>query len=180
MSQSLGRLVLLMNYHIRDATLQDFDIISEINQEALPYVSELDISEFSRLIELCEYSKVIESHNEVVAYVFALGKGLEIDEVEYNWFCENISDNFLYIDQVAVKSLWKGMGCGRLLYKDLESYAVVNKTTALVCEVNYKPLNQCSMDFHKSLGFSKITQIEARGMIVSLFEKRNLSTNNLQ
>lgn len=166
-----------MKLHVRNMVIKDFDSILEINQESIPNVFELDANEFSHLLELCEYSRVVEIQNETVGYIFVLGKSLKYDEREYNWFCENVIDEFLYIDQVAIGGKWKGMGCGKLLYNDLENYAVRNQINTLVCEVNYKPLNQGSMAFHQRLGFDELSQIEARGIYVSLLAKRGLREN---
>lgn len=152
----------------------DFESVYEINQESVPQVFDLDAGEFSLLLELCEYSKVAEIDNEVAGYLFVLGKGLKYDGDEYNWFCQNLSEKFLYIDQVAIAEKWKGMGCGTQLYKDLENYAVRNRINMLACEINYQPLNEVSMAFHRKSGFRELTRLEARDTIVSLQVKRDL------
>ncbi len=163
-----------MNLHIRDMDAEDFESVFEINQESMLNVFELNANEFFHLFELCEYAKVIEIDHKVAGYIFVLGKGLEYDGEEYNWFCENLGNDFLYIDQVAIGGIWRGIGCGKKLYKDLENYAARNQKNALVCEVNYKPLNQDSMAFHERLGFKEISRMETRGIIVSLLVKQNI------
>ena len=155
----------------------DFDSVFEINQASIPNVFELNAYDFSLLLDLCEYSKVIKIHNEIAGYIFVLGKGLKYDGEEYNWFCENVSDDFLYIDQIAIGKKWKGMGFGKTLYRDLENYAVQNQKTTLACEVNYKPLNLISMTFHKRLGFNELSHLESRGIVVSLLANQDLHEN---
>ena len=167
-----------MKLQIRNIVIGDFDSIFDINRTSIPNVFELNAHEFSLLLNLCEYSKVINFNNEIAGYIFVVGRGQAYDGEEYNWFCENLNDEFLYVDQIAIGGKWQGMGCGRALYKDLENYAVNHQKTALVCEVNYKPLNQSSMAFHKRLGFNELSHLEARGIVVSLLAKRDLRENS--
>lgn len=164
---------LLLKPNIRDVRTQDFDSIFKINQEAAPQVFVLDDHELSLLHKLCEYSKVIEIDGIVAGYIFVLGRGLVYDGDEYNWFCENFGESFLYIDQIAIGKRWKGNGFGAALYEHLSHYADRHQISALTFEVNYKPLNQESMDFHKRMGFSETNQMEARNTIVSLLISRN-------
>jgi predicted GNAT superfamily acetyltransferase len=166
-----------MNFHIRNTDSKDFESILKINQAAIPNVFELDADEFFLLLEICEYSKVVEINCEIAGYIFALGKGLVYDGEEYNWFCDNLDSDFLYIDQIAIGEKWKGMGCGKSLYEDLGQYAVQNCKEALVCEVNYEPLNEESMAFHKKLGFNELLHLGARGIFVSLLVKLALQEN---
>lgn len=97
---------------IRDLTTNDFDAVVAINQVSQPFVFEIDAAEFSLLLGLCEYSKVLEIDGEIAGYVFALGKGEDYNGEEYHWFCQQVSDDFLYIDQVALAPEWRGHGCG--------------------------------------------------------------------
>ena len=166
-----------MNLHIRDMVPDDFESIYEINQEAVPQVFSLDAGEFSLLLDLCEYSRVAEIGDETAGYLFVLGKGLVYDGDEYNWFCQNLNEDFLYIDQVAIAGKWKGTGCGTKLYEDLENYAVRNHRHALACEINYEPANEASLAFHGKLGFRELSRMEARGITVSLQVKRDLHEN---
>ncbi len=152
----------------------DFEPVIEINRESVPYVFGLDAAEFSRLLEKCEYSRVVEIDGQIAGYLFVLGKGLEYDGEEYNWFCETLSEDFLYIDQVAIARRWKGMGCGTKLYMDLVNYAVRNQKDVLACEISCEPLNEDSMAFHGKLGFRELSRIKARDTMVSLQIKREL------
>jgi len=168
----------ILGLQIRGMRRGDFESINEINRLASPHVFQLDASEFLLLLDLCEYCKVVQADGETVGYIFVLGKGLNYDGEEYNWFCRNLADEFLYIDQIAIASRWQGMGCGRALYSDLENYAVEKNKTALVCEVNSKPLNETSMAFHLQLGFEQIMCMQARGTEVALLAKRGLRRTN--
>lgn len=167
-----------MSVLIRNITEKDFKSILEINRESIPNVFELDKSEISVLLELCKYSKVEEVNEEIAGYIFVLERDVEYDGEEYNWLCDNRAEDFLYIDQIAIKAKWKETGLGAKLYQDqdqdLELYAINNKYRALVCEVNYKPLNHASMTFHEKMGFKKIHKLGVRGMVVSLLTKQVL------
>lgn len=168
-----------MNLRVRETCRTDFSSILRINRESVPNVSELDADEFSLLLDLCEYSKVVEVDGEIAGYIFALGKGMDYDGEEYNWFRSQSSEDFLYIDQIAIDREWQGRGCGKILYADLENYAVRSRRPTLVCEVNCEPLNQVSMAFHERLGFKELSRMETRGVLVSLLEKRVVRGNKL-
>jgi len=163
-----------LNFRIRGISPDDFESIFEINQQSVPYVSDLDAGEFSLLLGLCEYSRVAVIDDEIAGYLFVLGEGLKYGGEEYNWFCQNLGEEFLYIDQVAIARKWQGAGCGTELYRDLENYAVRQQKNMLACEINYDPCNEGSMAFHRKSGFEELTRMEARGIIVSLQVKRDL------
>ncbi|MGA8261118.1 MAG: hypothetical protein WB783_12970, partial [Arenicellales bacterium] len=85
---------------------------------------------------------------------------------------------FLHIRDMCTKDLQSVLQINReSLYGDLENYAVQNQRAALVCEVNCRPLNPVSMAFHKRLGFKELSQLKARGIVVSLLAKQDLHGN---
>ena len=156
----------------RNATSEDYERILAINQESLPGVAVLDRDYFEVLIKICEYFRVIEVDSEVAGYIFAMDQDASYDAEEFQWFGHHLSENFFYIDQVAIGQGWRNNGFGRLLYKDLEEYAVKNSVSILACEVNYDPPNEESQAFHRQLGFREIGRMDTRGLTVSMLVKR--------
>ena len=54
------------------------------------------------------------------------------------------------------------MGLGTILYEDLKSTAL-DKVPLIACEVNIKPYNTQSINFHKKYGFIEVGQQDTEG-----------------
>jgi ribosomal protein S18 acetylase RimI-like enzyme len=57
-----------------------------------------------------------------------------------------------YVHLIAVRSTHRRTGLGRLLYSEFESLA--RKRGAVALKATTRPVNQASIDFHRSLGMS--------------------------
>ena len=64
----------------------------------------------------------------------------------------------MYIDRIAISEKYNRKGFGSLIYNELYNRSK-NLGIPLCCEVNTKPINQQSLDFHKKLEFSIIEEI---------------------
>jgi predicted GNAT superfamily acetyltransferase len=163
-----------MQAFLRDATAGDYDAILRINRDALPGVAELTPAYFEHLIGACALFRLPEVEGRVAGYLCAMDRSATYDGEEFQWFRKHLRGSFLYIDQVAIALPHQGKGLGRTLYDDLECYAHRNGIDALVCEVNYEPVNVASLAFHQQRGFSEVGRMNTRGVIVSLLVKCNL------
>ena len=79
-------------------------------------------------------------------------------------------DDFMYIDRIAISEKYHRKGFGSLIYKELHNQSK-NLGISLCCEVNTKPINQQSLDFHKKLEFSIIEEISFGKKIVAMLVK---------
>ena len=71
--------------------------------------------------------------------------------------------DFVYIDRIAIKNEFRGMGIGKSLYLDLEQY-VGKDIKRIACEFNIKPENPISNSFHIGLEYKRVgTQLTERG-----------------
>ena len=76
--------------------------------------------------------------------------------MNYQWF-NNHFNSFIYVDRIVVSNSNQNKGLGSYFYNDIKT-KYINKVSHLACEVNIKPLNQQSINFHKKFGFKKVGQ----------------------
>jgi predicted GNAT superfamily acetyltransferase len=160
-----------MEVMFRDGRADDEADILSINRLSLPGVSLLDAHEFATLCAASSFFLVLEIDHQVAGYLFALDGNATYDGEEFNWFCENIDGDFVYIDQVAIAPGHRKSGLAELLYDHLETSSLKKEASALVCEVNLVPENIPSRKFHFKTGFTEIFCMKTRGVVVSLFRK---------
>lgn len=160
-----------MQFSIRNAERSDSGAIFRINGDASPEVSLIAPDDFEHFLARCALFSVIDVQEEVAGYLCALDRSAEYDSEEFHWFRENISADFLYIEQVALGMNYRGIGLGRALYDFVEAYARERGIHLLVCEVNFHPYNEHSQGFHLHRGFVEIGRMNTRGILVSLLAK---------
>ncbi|MEO0538607.1 MAG: GNAT family N-acetyltransferase [Cyanobacteria bacterium P01_A01_bin.123] len=118
----------------RNATPEDYERVLSINRESLPGVALLERDYFEVLIKICEHFRVIEVDSVVAGYIFAMNQDASYDAEEFQWFGHHLSENFLYIDQVAIGQEWRNNGFGRVLYKNLEEHAA-KRSASILCPI---------------------------------------------
>ena len=68
-------------------------------------------------------------------------------------------DHFLYVDRIAVHSKYRRSGIGTLIYKYI--YCLAQKQNLpIFCEVNSRPANKISLNFHNKQGFKEVGHID--------------------
>lgn len=160
-----------MEVIVRDGQVNDLTDILSINRLSLPGVSLLDAHEFAILCNASRFFRVLEVDNLIAGYLFALDRHASYDGEEFNWFCDNIDGEFVYIDQIAVAPEHRKSGFAAVLYDDLEKSSLKHQAIALVCEVNLIPENIPSRKFHFKAEFAEVFCMQTRGVVVSLFKK---------
>jgi len=133
------------------------DILSiySINQANTPEVGSLKSTE--KLIELLDMSSLVlaaKKNNEIIGFVVCLEAGAVYSSLNYKFISEK-ANKFVYIDRIAIKSEHRRSGIGNSLYEVIFNYSKKFELP-IYCEVNTKPINQPSLDFHKKIGFFKI------------------------
>ena len=89
------------------------------------------------------------------AFLIAFRDTAAYDGASFRWLQREMCA-FVYIDRIIVSAEAQGRGLGRHLYEHVEAQAVSYGFRALTCEVNLEPLNERSLAFHQTLGFSEI------------------------
>ncbi len=154
---------------IRVADKKDFNAIMELNKNSVPEVSDISMSELSHLFEMASRFIVIESEDEIAGFMITLEKGQNYESLNYRFFNNHYSD-FEYVDRIVIAEKYRGKGYGTAFYNKLFEDSDAKVVT---CEVNVKPPNPVSMNFHHNMGFNEISKIVSENgkKLVSLLVK---------
>jgi predicted GNAT superfamily acetyltransferase len=145
--------------NIRLAETKDLPKILEMNEDSVPHVSSVELSDMKRFLKQANPFLVVEEEDELAGFMIVLQKGLDYKSLNYRFFCTNY-ENFDYVDRIVIKDKFRDKKLGTALYNHLEEQYSAEMIT---CEINIKPPNEKSMGFHKSLGFSKVAEQETGG-----------------
>jgi len=145
--------------------------IYKINQSNTPEVGELkSIKKMTDLIKLASKNVVIKNNNEIIGFAVCFRENSKYKSLNYKHI-SSLKNKFLYIDRVAIKKSYTRSGIGTAAYKLLFEYADSNKLP-IFCEVNIKPKNKPSLDFHKKNGFIQIGEKDFSDHSVAYFERQ--------
>lgn len=139
---------------LRAVTSADEAWIVATNDSVIPAVSPLSQALFAQFVEEAAIFQKALLEGVPVAFIVALGGGLEYPSRNYQWF-EDRFDDVVYVDRIVVAEGARGLGLGRRLYEDLAARQLAE---AIACEVNIDPPNPRSMAFHRRLGFVEVGQ----------------------
>jgi len=140
---------------IRPAEPADFDGILRLNAEWEHFTSRLAYDSLARLHESAAYHSVCAVGPRIVAFLLALGPGLDYESPNYRFF-DSAGDDFIYIDRVVIDREYQRTGLADVLYDDLLRLARRRRVGRLVCEVDAEPANMASDRFHTRRGFVEV------------------------
>lgn len=138
---------------IRQVKKEDYPRILYLNEDLVNFLSPLDQEDLGKLVEEAEFFQVIEVEGQVEAFLIALREGKSYTSVNYLWFSKNY-EKFLYIDRVVVSREYMRKGLGRKLYSYI--FDREKDVDYITAEIDIEPINQVSLDFHKSFGFKEV------------------------
>ena len=144
--------------------------IYSINQANTPEVGSLESTEKLReLLNMSSLVLVAKINNEIIGFVVCLEAGAAYTSLNYK-FISKKAKKFVYIDRIAIKNQYRRSGVGKSLYEVIFNYSEKFELP-VYCEVNTKPKNQPSLDFHKKIGFFKIGSKNFKDHSVAYFSK---------
>jgi predicted GNAT superfamily acetyltransferase len=147
---------------LRAGTAADFDAVLDLNSAAVPAVSTLDAAGLAGLVDQARALVVADAGDGLAGFLMLLdGPGRGYDSLNYAWFSSRFS-SFLYVDRVVVGPDSQRQGIGRQFYE----YAIelgASEYPVLCAEVNTRPLNQQSLDFHDTFGFESVGSQDTEG-----------------
>ena len=129
--------------------------ITKINNLYSPALGELVEVETSRLIEQIKIPCKIMHGDCWIGLIFLLDHKSDYKSPNFLYF-KKCYQKFWYIDRVAIFKNYQRQAYGKRVYQKI--LKLMKKGERLTLEVNTKPLNQESLDFHHSLGFRAIGQ----------------------
>ena len=117
---------------------------------------------------------IVESmpeHSNLAGFLIAMTPDCDYWSGNFKWFRER-SDDFVYIDRIAVSPWFRKRGIAARLYADIEKYARAHGAKRLTLEVNVRPNNEVSLAFHDRMGFTGLEERETEyGSRVLMMEK---------
>jgi uncharacterized protein len=143
-----------MDLIIRDVSESDLDAVLSLNQLEALNLNSLDLEQMRWFAANADYFRVAMGGESLAGYLVGFRPGTDYTSPNYLWFCERYSD-FAYVDRVAVADFARRKGLATRLYKDFAD-SVPDSVGIMACEVNIRPPNVSSMDFHHRLGFEQI------------------------
>ncbi|MTI88177.1 MAG: GNAT family N-acetyltransferase [Balneolaceae bacterium] len=144
---------------IRKTTKADLQLISEMNEGALPHVNSISIEEFEWFLKHARFFLTVEGDGIIAGFLIVLGPELKYDSLNYDYFSTHY-DNFDYVDRIVIDKAYRSMGYGAALYRWLFEHS---SAPLVCCEVNVKPRNQGSLAFHERMGFKEVGQHDTEG-----------------
>ena len=139
-----------------DVPEQDaLETLYNLNQENTPEVGSLSsVNELRDLLQLSALNFFVLNEEEIIGFIICFREGSEYHSPNYKFFSD-CEDKFLYIDRVVIKKEYRRMGAGTRLYEHLSKVANF-ENLPICCEVNTKPINQISLNFHSKNKYIKV------------------------
>ena len=115
--------------------------------------------------------EAVPEHSNLAGFLIAMSPDCDYWSGNFKWFRDR-SDDFVYIDRIAVSPWFRKRGIAARLYADVERYARSVDAKRLTLEVNVRPLNDVSLAFHDTMGFKALEERETDyGARVVMMEK---------
>lgn len=161
-----------VNYTLRDVRDDELDAVLALNETSTPAVNSISIEKMRWFRNEAAYFRVCIDGDDLGAFMIGMRPGTSYDSPNYRWFCRHY-DDFGYIDRVAVSRHARRLGLATRLYDDFRS-SLPGNVAVMTCEVNLKPPNESSMEFHRRRGFRQVgtQETEDAAKEVALLEKR--------
>jgi hypothetical protein len=156
---------------IKNVTQKDFVDVLRLNEESLRDLSRINTGDLQWFADNAAYFRTISVDKRLAGFLIGLRPGTSYASPNYRWFCDNY-DDFAYIDRVAVAAWARRRGIAESFYNDFENS--LTGVPVMTCEVNIRPPNNGSMQFHERQGFTRIGSqvIDDGEKEVALMEKR--------
>ena len=134
----------------------DLDDALALNQRWVPHVGAATRESLRAIVDMSSLALVArDAAGVLVGFVLVLPPGADYRSPNYRFFSER-SDDFRYVDRIAVDPSAQGTGLGRRLYEDVLSHAEAVGASRVDAEVNLDPPNPGSQAFHAALGFVEV------------------------
>lgn len=143
-----------MKHYVRHATETDLEFVLTLNQASLEAVSHSNLKQLHYFLEAASYFKILCIKDKPAGFLIALMPGLDYKSENYRWISKN-HDSFIYVDRIIIDGRYRNMGHGTDLYDDL-ARSFQGHVASILCEVNVKPYNGQSIQFHKKYGFMTV------------------------
>ena len=144
-----------MKYSIRNATPADLQAVLALNESVVPHVNSLGMTDMQDFLDKATYFRVVcDKDRQILAFLIGLDPDTEYESPNFLWFCDHY-ENFAYVDRIAVAEGARRQGIAEAFYGDFAA-STSDWAQRMCCEVNLRPANPGSLDFHHRLGFRQV------------------------
>jgi len=147
------------NINIRPYQDGDKPSVLALNAGSVSVLSPMDAPRLDTLHTMAKLVWVVETqHNNdvsIAAFFIGFDENSQYDSVNYQWFKQRLK-NFLYIDRIVVDQGIRSRGLGKYLYQHITTWAQDQDIKWLAAEIDMRPPNTPSLNFHKKQGFIEI------------------------
>ena len=144
-----------INYSIRQASQGDLEAVLALNESVVPHVNSLVLADMQDFLKKAVYFRLVcDEEDHPRAFLIGLAPDTDYDSPNFRWFCDHY-EQFAYIDRIAVAESARRRGIAEALYDDFAG-ATRDWAQRMSCEVNLRPANPGSLEFHKRLGFKQV------------------------
>jgi predicted GNAT superfamily acetyltransferase len=130
----------------------DQPAVLALNNAHAVELSPLDAGALARLIDQSFHARRVGTLD---GFLIAFDQGADYDSPNFLWFRARYP-RFVYVDRVVIAPAARGRGLARRLYEDLFRRSADAGHTQIACEVNSKPPNPISDEFHGAMGFAAV------------------------
>ena len=163
--------------------IKEIDIYNcyQLNQANTPNVGSESSTNFEKLVINADYTLCVKN-TKVIAFAICFTDSIKtisyLNSINHKNFKElnKLTNNFLYVDRIAVDENCRHLGLGSELYKKIINYGKSQNFTSITAEINYLPIkNDISFNFHKKHGFEEIAVKKYSKEYEVSFQKCNIN-----
>lgn len=163
----------LPGMQLRPYRVDDLAVVHAINQAEVPAVGSETEDDLGHIADQSILALVAEHAGTIGGFCLVLAPGADYGSGNYRWFSERY-DDFVYLDRIAIAPTFRRRGLGRAMYSEVERFTARARpgATHFTLEVNLRPRNDTSLEFHDALGFVEVGRRETEyDALVSLMAK---------
>lgn len=146
---------------LREASAADIEALHRLNERAVPNVNGITSDQVRWFLDVASYFRVAELDASMAGFLIGLEPGIPYDSLNYRWFLQHYPE-FVYVDRIVIAESARRRGVGRVLYEDFAEFGR-SRAPVMTCEVNLRPPNPGSMEFHRALGFAQVGTQDTEG-----------------
>lgn len=168
-----------INLRAYEAT--DLDSVLHMNEESVHFLAPMDADRLQQMQLWGAQVRIAEYDGSIAGFLITFADGSDYDSVNYRWFAGHLK-RFVYIDRIVIDQSFRGQGVGQQIYQLLKNdgSAAINNNGEkssdagaaelwLAAEIDIKPRNDYSLNFHQKQGFVEVaSQSVGQGKQVSL------------
>ena len=140
---------------VRPMVPADHTTVVALNDADVPRVGPLGADGLPALLAHCDVALVAERAGELAGFVLAIAPGAAYGSPNYRFF-ERRGTDHLYVDRLLTAPAHRRAGVASALSDAVEARARATGRGEVTCEVNVRPANPASLEFHGARGFVEV------------------------